>query len=148
MTLVRYQPFDLFNDLQRDINRLFDSSSLRRASGDDSVDAADWAPAVDIKEDNDRYVLHADVPGVRSEDIDVTMDRGVLTIQGKRDVVREDEKEGYRRVERARGTFLRRFNLPEGVDADGITAKTADGVLEVVIPKSATLQPRKIAVNQ
>ena len=148
MNMVRYQPFDLFNDLQRDINRLFDTSSLRRTSGDDSVDAADWAPAVDIKEDSDRYVLHADVPGVKPEDIDVTMDRGVLTIQGKRESVREEEKEGYRRVERARGTFLRRFNLPEGVDAEGIKAKTSDGVLEVEIPKSATLQPRKIAVNQ
>ncbi|MEC9342167.1 MAG: Hsp20/alpha crystallin family protein [Pseudomonadota bacterium] len=147
MTLVRYQPFDLFNELQRDINRLFDSPSLRRVSNDESVDAADWAPAVDIKEEQNRYLLHADVPGVKAEDIDVTMDRGVLTIQGKRESVREEEKEGYRRVERARGTFLRRFNLPEGVDAEGITAKTSDGVLEVEIPKSATLQPRKIAVN-
>ncbi len=148
MTLVRYQPFDLFNDLQRDINRLFDTSSLRRASGEDSVDAAEWAPAVDIKEEEHRYLLHADVPGVKAEDIDVTMDRGVLTIQGRRESVREEEKAGYRRVERARGTFLRRFNLPDGVDAEAIKATTADGVLEVEIPKSATLQPRKIAVNQ
>lgn len=147
MTLVRYQPLELFGHLQDEINRLFDTRGVSRL-GDEAALAADWAPAVDIKEEADRYLLHADVPGVNPNDIEVTMDRGVLTVQGKREAVKEEEKEGYRRVERSHGTFLRRFNLPEGVAADKITAKTSDGVLEVVIPKGPAQQTRKIAVGK
>ena len=95
----------------------------------------------------DRYLLHADVPGVKPEDIDVSMDGGVLTLSGERRSSNVSEEDGLRRVERVTGRFLRRFTLPETADADGITAKSDNGILEVSIPKLPEVQARRIAVE-
>jgi HSP20 family protein len=128
------------------VNRLFDTSRF----GDEetgSLTTSDWVPAVDIKEENDSFVIHADLPGVDPKDIEITMEKGVLTLKGQRASESKEETEKYKRVERVRGTFLRRFSLPDTVDAEKITAKTKDGVLELTVPKGQTAQPRKIAVE-
>jgi HSP20 family protein len=145
MALMRYEPFNLLNQLQREMNRLFDTSRM----GDEESGhlLADWAPAVDIKEEPAQFVIHADVPGVEAKDIDITLENGVLTLKGQRAFDKQEETENYRRVERVRGTFLRRFSLPEAVDAEKVAAKCKDGVLEVLVPKRESAQPRRITIE-
>ena len=111
------------------------------------MSAADWVPAVDIKEEDTRFVIHADVPGVDPDDIEVRMEDGVLTIKGERQSEDKEEREGYKRIERVRGSFFRRFSLPDTADAEGITAKAKNGVLEIIIPKHEKVQPRRIEVQ-
>ena len=119
----------------------------RRADDTSRIEGSDWTPAVDIKEEGDRYLLHADIPGVKADDIEVSMDKGVLTIKGERKHESTESKEGYKRVERSHGVFMRRFSLPDGVDGENISASSKDGVLEVVIPKSEPEKPRRIEVK-
>ncbi len=108
-----------------------------------------WAPRVDVREEEGRYVIFADVPGVNPADIDISMDKGVLTIKGERKS--ENTAEGaagkLTRVERRYGSFQRSFALPDSADADAITASGKNGVLEIAIPKKAQTAPRKIAVT-
>ncbi len=148
MSLVRYEPWGLLNQLHGEIDRMFDNR-LRRVSGEseDQLATSDWVPAVDIREEDQRYVIHADVPGVKPEDIEVHMEDGVLTIKGQRYSENKDEREGYKRVERVRGSFFRRFSLPDTADAESISAKSRDGVLEIVIPKQARVLPKRIKVE-
>ena len=92
-------------------------------------------------------MIHADIPGVDPKDIDVHMENGILTIKGERQSETKEEREGYKRVERVRGSFYRRFSLPDTADAEAISAKSQHGVLEVVIPKQQKVQPRRIQVE-
>ncbi len=148
MTVFRYEPWSLHRQLQNEINRVLESS-LGGASEQDSssVVTSHWTPAVDIKEEKDRFVLYADIPGVEPAQIGITMDNGVLAIKGERTEEGEQEREAFKRTERARGTFYRRFSLPDTADAERISAKGSNGVLEVVIPKQEKLQPRRINVE-
>jgi HSP20 family protein len=111
------------------------------------VSISHWRPAVDIKEEKDRYVIHADLPGVEAKDIEITMEDGVLTLKGVRANEKTDSREGYKRVERVRGTFSRSFSLPDTADSAKVEAKSKDGVLEIVLPKLEKSQPRRIMVN-
>lgn len=144
MTLVRYQqPWSLHRDLLNEVNRWFDGVGANDPS---TAATADWSPAVDINEYSDRFVLRADVPGVDPASIDVTLEQGVLTLSGARVAAAEEENLEQRRVERASGKFYRRFTLPDTADSEAVTASGKHGVLEVVIPKRAQVQPRKISV--
>jgi HSP20 family protein len=109
--------------------------------------AVAWIPSVDVREEDDRYVVHADLPGVDAKDIEITAEKGVLTLRGERKSETKSEGKGFERVERVAGTFLRRFTLPETANAEGISAKHVNGVLEVTIPKQAQVQPRRISVQ-
>ena len=142
MSLVRHNPWSLFDQLQREMNR-FPAKS--EDSGD--VVTSDWAPAVDIKEEDNRFLLKADIPGVDPKHIEVHMENGILTIKCESEQVVSIEREGYKRIEREHGVFYRRFTMPEGVNPDGIEANCKNGVLEVTIPKQEAAQPRKIRVN-
>lgn len=146
MAIMRYQqPWTLHRELLQEVNRLFD----RAGENDPSTGAtADWSPAVDIDEYADRFVLRADVPGVDPESVEVTLEKGVLTLSGSREQpTAEGNAPERRRVERAAGRFHRRFTLPDTVDAEAVSASNRHGVLEVVIPKRAQVQPRRIAVT-
>jgi HSP20 family protein len=145
MAIMRYEPFNLLNQLQREVNRLLDTGR----SGDEEAGnlLADWAPAVDIKEEPNQFVIHADLPGVDIKDIEVTLEHGVLSLRGQRTAEKQEETGQYRRVERMRGTFLRRFSLPDVADADKVAAKCKDGVLEVIVPKPSPVAPRRIAIE-
>ena len=96
---------------------------------------------------NTQFTLQVDLPGVKAEDIDVTLEKGVLTLRGRRALTARDEKAGYRRVERVAGEFFRRFSLPDTTHAQAVKARFRDGVLEVTIPKQAQVQPRKVTVE-
>lgn len=142
MSITRYEPWALHRELLNEVNRLFD-----RTTDASSAATADWVPPVDIEEYADRFVLHADVPGIEPSSIEITLEKGVLTLSGSREQTVEQAGVERRRSERAGGKFLRRFVLPDTVDADNVSASGKNGVLEVVIPKRAQAQPRKIAVT-
>jgi HSP20 family protein len=141
MAITRYEPWNVLTQLQRELDRMHEGDT---EGG--SVATAQWAPAVDIKEETDRFVLHADIPGVKPEEIDVSMEDGVLTIKGEKESESKTEKDGYKRVERSFGSFYRRFSLPDTADSESISAKSKHGVLEIVIPKREAVKPKKISV--
>ena len=144
MSLARYEPWYLVNRLQRDLDRLFAGPAL----GDEPQQSvADWVPPVDIREEDKQFVIHADLPGVEPKNIEVTLEKGVLTIRGRRDLETRDEQKGFRRVERTSGQFYRRFSLPDTADSQAVKARFTNGVLEVAIPKQAQVLPRRINVE-
>lgn len=145
MRLYQYDPWSLLEQFRNEVNRL---SEAREGSGEGSyIATSDWAPAVDIVERDDRFVLLADVPGIDPKEIEIDMDNGVLSIRGTRSP-EEQESESFKRIERPRGNFYRRFTMPDTADAEKVTARSRNGVLEITIPKHEKVQPRRIAVEQ
>ena len=106
-----------------------------------------WAPLVDVAEDDRQYVIKAELPEVRKEDVKVTLENGVLTLSGERRIEKEEQGKRYHRVERAYGTFLRSFTMPEDAEADQVTAEFRDGVLQIRIAKSEKARPKSIDVK-
>jgi len=149
MSLVNYEPWSLLDRFQQQLNQMGYAEKAIAGNDNDysNVVTSRWSPAVDIKEEADRFLITADLPGVDPKDIEITMDNGVLSIKGERQSEAREEKEGYKRVERVSGAFYRRFSLPDTADAERIEAKGKDGVLEVILPKHEKVQPRKIQVN-
>jgi HSP20 family protein len=145
MSIVRYEPWVLMNRLSRDLERLFNTPYDGADESRSSV--VEWIPAVDIKEEEQQFVLTADLPGVDPKDIEVTLEKGVLTLRGRRASESRDEKAGFRRVERVTGEFFRRFSLPDTADSQAVKAKHVNGVLEIVIPKQPSVLPRRISVD-
>jgi HSP20 family protein len=131
------QAFDTFNKLAQ-----YDESADQS-----NVVTSQWAPRVDIKEESNRFVILADIPGVDPKDIDISMDKGILSIKGERKAQDKIETDRYTRLERSRGTFYRRFSLPDSADAEGIKATGRHGELEISIPKRPETTPRRIAID-
>lgn len=148
MLVTRYQPTGLLNQVHSEMNRFLESYFGDLVTGDnyDGVKSS-WTPSVDIKEEDERYVLYADLPGIDPADIEVTAENGVLSIKGERAERQDEDRRQLKRVERARGIFYRRFALPDSADPDRIQASGRNGVLEVSIPKHERVQPRKIQVQ-
>lgn len=145
MTISRYQP--LGSHLRGEMRKAFDQFFGAEDGDQSNVVTSQWTPRVDIKEEDKRFVILADVPGVDPADIEIHMDKGILTIKGERKTESKDDNGGYTRVERSYGAFYRRFALPDTADADGISASGKHGVLEIAIPKKPETTPRRIAVN-
>jgi HSP20 family protein len=139
MALVRWEPVPM----NRLINSLFDSATAQ-SSG---ATTRRWLPATDLIESETHYVLRADLPGVSEDDISIELDHDVLTISGERKAETRENKGGYARVERVSGSFRRSVRLPEGVDAEAITAGFDNGVLEVSVPKPEQPKPRKVQIT-
>ena len=133
----------LQDELQQVFERFFGDSDTDSSS----VVTSQWVPRVDIKEEAERFVILADLPGVDPAQIEVNMDKGVLSIKGERKAELATENERYSRVERAHGVFYRRFALPESANPDGIAATGKNGVLEISIPKRPEASPRRINVQ-
>lgn len=144
MNIARFEPWNFVDLLRSDLDRLAGQRAIART---DDGTVADWVPAVDIHEEKDRYLLRADVPGVAAEDIDVSMDNGILKVSGERRAEARTDTGGVQRIERVTGRFFRHFTLPETADAEGITAKVSNGILEVSIPKLPEIQARRISVE-
>ena len=147
MNLSRHEPWRHIHHLRNELDRLFEP--YHNAAGDDqsSVATCDWIPAVDIKEESDRYLLRADIPGVDPKAIEIIAENGVLTILGDRPGETRDSRAGYSRIERPCGTFYRRFSLPDTADLAQISARSANGVLEIGIPKLTHTLSRTIKVE-
>jgi HSP20 family protein len=136
---------------QEDIRQVFERffGNEERASGTAPAAAAagQWAPRVDIREEDQRFVIFADIPGVDPAQIEVQMDKGVLSVKGERATATFDAEGKFSRVERKLGAFHRRFTLPDSADAEGISATGKHGVLEISIPKKAQSTPRRITIT-
>jgi HSP20 family protein len=142
MALIRWEPARELQTIQQEMNRLFGSFS-----NGDSFAARRWVPAMDLVEEGDHFVLRADLPGVREDQVKIEVEDNVLTVSGERQSEHEERSEGYYRLERATGAFSRSLTLPEGVDLDSVEAGFADGVLTVRIPKPEERKPRRVAIN-
>lgn len=146
MAITRWQqrgPFERFlNRWQDDIDQWFGSALFKAPDGD-------WMPAVDIEEEEGKYLLHADLPGVKKEDVHVELQNGYLTISGERKAEHEEKRDQFRRIERTYGSFQRSFKVPDGVTEKDITAQYRDGVLDISVPALESRQtgPKAIPIK-
>ena len=147
MTLTRYYPWAQNGRFQDEIKQVFERFFSDESGDQSNVVTSQWMPRVDIKEEDKRFVIQADIPGVDPKDIEISMDKGVLTIKGERKQETADESGKVTRIERVHGLFHRRFALPDSADAEGITATGKHGVLEIAIPKKPETTPRRIEVR-
>ena len=145
MTIVRWEPLREVSSLQTEMNRLFNTMFESPTVGNGGTRR--WSPAMDLLETEDHFVLRADLPGMREEDVAIELEDNVLTVSGERKADHEENGEGFYRVERAFGSFSRSLTLPRGIDAEAVNAGFTNGVLEVRIPKPEQRKPRKIAIS-
>ncbi len=146
-TLTRWNPFREMEELQNRVMNAFNLSPVRRGEGQESITVAQWAPLVDITEDDSEYVISAELPEVKKQDVKVTVENGVLTISGERNFEKEEKGRKYHRVERSYGSFVRSFTLPDDADASKVTAAFRDGMLKVQVTKSEAARPKQIEVK-
>lgn len=151
MNLVtRWDPFREMEDLQKRLNSIFGFAPARAANGNgnkENMTVAQWLPLVDITEDNREYLIKAELPEVRKEDVKVTVENGVLTLSGERKFEKEEKDKRYHRIERAYGSFTRSFSVPEDADDTKVAAEFKDGVLTVRLVKSEKARPKAIDVK-
>ena len=147
MRVIKWEPF-------RDVDDMFDrfvAETVRRwpQQGVATQPAREWAPAADVSETDGEYIITAELPEVRKQDVSITVQDGVLTLAGERKQEKRDEQEKVHRIERHYGAFARRFALPENADEQGIKAESRDGVIVIHIPKQRVIepQPRQIQVQ-
>jgi HSP20 family protein len=137
MNIAIREPWHLLNRFNRELDGFLDTPGASVA----------FIPAVDVVEEKERFVVRADLPGVSPEQVEVTAEKGVLTLRGERKSDRKEQAEGYERVERVTGSFTRRFQLPENVQADAIKAKFTLGVLEISIPKQPVVAAKRVTIE-
>lgn len=152
MNIVRYRQWPqnaLQEEFRQMFERFFEGSALdARDTDDSSVVTSQWVPRVDVKEEKDRFVLYADLPGIDPDDIEVSMDKGILTIKGERSSETSEQTDRFSRIERRYGSFHRRFALPDSANPEGIEAHGRHGVLQITIPKRPESAPRRIQVGR
>jgi HSP20 family protein len=146
MALVRWDPFRELEEVSDRLNRVL-GPDARRSHGKETMIVADWTPSVDITETEGEYLIKAEIPDVRKEDVKVTLEDGVLTIQGQRKQEKEEKGTKYHRIERSYGSFARTFSLPDVIEADKVKAEFKDGVLNLHLPKSEKAKPKAIEVK-
>jgi len=147
MSLVRWDPFRELEDVSARLNRLFSQPLARQPADSGSMTLSDWTPAIDVQETDAEYVLKADLPEVKKEDVHVEIQDGMLSVRGERQQEKEEKGKRFHRVERAYGRFERRLSLPNEVDTQKVAAEFKDGVLKVHLPKTATAKSRSVDVK-
>ena len=147
MTLVRWDLSRELEDMSDRLNRVFSRQALPQTNGKEAIVVADWVPSVDISETDGGYQIKAEIPDVKKEDVKVTLEDGVLRIQGERKQEKEENGKKYHRVERSYGSFARSFTLPDLVDEGKVKAEFKDGVLNLQLPKSEKAKPKAIEVT-
>jgi HSP20 family protein len=145
--LTRWDPFKEMEDMQSRMAKLFGLTPARLGNGQELMTNPEWLPSVDIVEDQKEWLVKADLPEVKKEDVKVTVENGVLTITGERKFEKEEKDKKYHRVERSYGNFLRSFTLPEGADGTKVAADFKDGVLKVHLPKSEKAKNQAVEVK-
>ena len=145
--VTRWDPSREMEELQNRLSNFFGRTPARLGDAkEESMTVAEWAPLVDITEDEKEYIIKTELPEVKKEDVKVAVENGLLTIVGERKFEKEENKK-YHRIERAYGRFVRSFIVPDYVEADKVSAEFKDGVLKVHLPKSKKTKPRQIEVK-
>jgi len=149
MAIVRWDPFRELEEMSDRLNRMITRPGSAQSAGQakEVMTVADWSPTVDISETEAEYAIKAELPEVKKEDVKVTVEDGVLTLQGERKQEKEEKGKKYHRVERSYGRFVRSFTLPDSVDESKVKAEYADGVLHLHLPKSEKAKPKQIDVK-
>ena len=144
--LAKWNPFRELEDMQRRLSSYFGRTPLT-GDGGEAMTLTEWSPAVDVTEDDKEYLVTAELPDVKKEDVKVTIEKGTLHIAGERKFEKEEKGKKYHRIERSYGSFERAFTVPEGTKPDALTAEYKDGVLRVHLPKSEAVKPKPIEVK-
>jgi len=145
---IRWDPFRELEDMQHRLSNVLGRQLQPRQNGDkESITVAEWAPVVDITEDEQEYLIKADLPEVQREEVKVTVENGVLVLSGQRRLEKENKSRRYHRIERSYGSFLRSFSLPDDAHSDKVSAEFMEGVLKLHIPKSESARPKQIEVK-
>jgi HSP20 family protein len=150
-TMMRWDPFQDLRSAQDEMAQmspmLAHALGLHAQQGNERARSSAWAPALDISERKDAYLVNVELPGLKAEDLDITMEDGLLTIQGERQFTSESSEQQYHRVERRYGSFRRSITLPAHAMAEGIQASFEDGVLQILVPKAEEAKPKRIQVR-
>lgn len=146
-TLTTWNPLRDLEELQDRVLRSFGLGMSRRMpEGQQSLTTAEWAPSVDISEDDHEYLIKAELPEVKKEDVKVTVENGILTLKGERKFEKEEKNKKFHRIERSYGTFVRTFSMPDDADPTKVTADFKEGLLQVRLAKSEEKKPKNIEV--
>lgn len=141
---MRLTTWDPFSEMEAVLNRYRPQTSKANT---EAMKQSDWYPVVDVSESETSFFVHAELPGVKKEDMSISVNEGVLTLSGKRENKHEETKNKVHRIERSFGSFSRSFTLPDSADAENINARFEDGILNIEIPKSAEEKPRQFDVK-
>ncbi len=147
MNLTRWDPFRELEDLSKGLNQWFGQPLMKRLTDENGSTFADWAPALDVEETDKEYLVRADLPEIKKEDVKVGIDHGMLTLEGERKHEKEEKGRKFHRVERAYGKFMRRLELPMDVDEKKVAAEFKNGVLNVHLPRAPNAKPHAIDVK-
>jgi len=154
MSLIRWNPLHEldrwpsdFVGVQRDINRLFDNFFHSGSQAEETMATSYFAPAVDIAEQENEYVVKVELPGVAKDDVKISVESNILTIKGEKKQEKEEKSKSFHRVERSYGSFQRSFTLPSTVKNDKIDAVFNSGILTITMPKSEEAKPKLIEVK-
>jgi len=145
--MTRWNPFREMEDIHNRLFSLWNQTSSRPANSSESPTLSEWIPPVDISEDDNGYIIKAELPEIKKEDVKVTVENGLLTISGERKVEKEEKGKRYHRMERAYGSFVRSFRLPEDADNSKVSAQYKDGVLTLTVARSESARPKQIQVK-
>lgn len=147
MSITRWDPFRELESVSDRLNRMFGRSNLLGDMTRETLASSDWSPAVDVVETGEEFLVKAELPEVRKEDVKVSIENGVLRIAGERKQDKEEKNKRYHRIERFHGSFMRSFTLPDSVDDAKLAAEFKEGVLTVHLPKMAQSKPRTTEVK-
>lgn len=146
MNLIKWDPFKELEEISNNLNRFFGRAPSTSRSDVGMLAESDWNPTVDISETETEYLIKADIPGVKKEDVKVTVQDGMVTIRGERKQEKEEKGKKFHRIERTYGNFMRSFRMPDDANESGVSAEFKDGMLNVTLKKSATAKPKSIEV--
>jgi len=147
MNIVKWDPFRELQDMSQRLNQIFARPFDGLGMGREMLTTAEWSPAVDVSETDAEYVIKAELPEVKKEDVKVTMEDGVLTLQGERKQEKEEKGKRYHRIERSYGSFLRSFELPDNVDTGKAKAEYKDGMLTLTLPKTEKAKTKALEIK-
>lgn len=147
MNITRWDPFRELQDMSQRLNQIFARPFDGLGSGRELLTVAEWSPAVDVSETDNEYVVKAELPEVKKEDVKITMEDGVLTLTGERKQEKEEKGKRYHRIERSYGSFMRSFELPDNVDTSKAKAEFKDGMLTLSLPKSEKAKSKALEIK-
>ncbi len=147
MNLTKWDPFRELQDMSQRLNQVFARPPGGLVPGREWMSVADWSPAVDVSESDGEYVIKAELPEVKKEDVKVTLEDGSVTLQGERKQEKEEKGKRYHRIERSYGSFMRSFELPENVDSGKAKAEFKDGMLTLSLPKTEKAKSKSLEIK-